>query len=404
MKFKMIKLNQIGKIITGVTPKTKERKYYSSNKYMFIGPGDIKNVKRVIDSEKRISEFARDDYENKFITKNSIMVDCIGSDMGNVAISTTTCLTNQQINSISEITSDYNVDYIYYVLSTMKNYFHQIGINGSTMPIINKSLFGSIEIPVPYIKNQNKIVKLLNSFDKKIELNNAINNNLHEIASQLYEETFITNRSEDWNEYKLIDIADICNGYSYKGTELVEDSTIGMATIKNFDRIGGFKEDGFKPLTPTKAKDTHYANKFDVLVACTDLTQNADIIGNAILLLSKGKFENVVISMDLVKIVPKSDYIDNFMVYAILNSKEFKNYALGYTSGTTVLHLNKNCFKEFSIKLPEQKVIEKFIETIKPMYLKISQIIEENNILEQLRNTLLPKLMNGEIDLENIEI
>lgn len=302
-----------------------------------------------------------------------------------------------------EILPEYLYAYITLPKITMK--LHAIAeTSTSAYPSIKPSDLEEIDILLPPMEIQKKISSILTNIDKKIELNNKINNNLLEMASQLYDEIFITNRSAEWKEYKFIDIADICNGYSYKGTELVEDSTIGMATIKNFDRVGGFKEDGFKPLAPTKEKDTHYANKFDALVACTDLTQNADIIGNPILLFSKGKFENIVISMDLVKIISKIDYIDNFMIYAILNSKEFKKYALGYTSGTTVLHLNKNCFKEFSIKLPKQQIIEKFVETIKPMYLKISQIIEENNTLEQLRDTLLPKLMKGEIALENIEI
>ena len=224
------------------------------------------------------------------------------------------------------------------------------------------------------------------------------------MANKLYKKMFSMNKSTKWKKYNLTDIANINTGYSYKSSELVEYSTTGMATIKNFERKGGFKIDGFKSLNPNKEKESQYVNKFDVLVACTDLTQNADIIGNAVLLLSKGDYENIVISMDLVKVVSKINYIDNFMIYAILNSKEFKNYALGYTSGTTVLHLNKNCFKEFTIKLPEKNIIENFTKAIKPIYLKISQVMEENRRLEKLKDTLLPKLMKGEIDLDKIEI
>ena len=227
---------------------------------------------------------------------------------------------------------------------------------------------------------------------------------MYELANQLYQKAFSKDKSIKWKKYNLTDIANINTGYSYKSSELVENSTTGMATIKNFERTGGFKVDGFKPLNPSKKKSSQYVNKFDVLVACTDLTQNADIIGNAVLLLSKGNYENIVISMDLVKVTSKVNYIDNFMIYAILNLKEFKNYAIGYTSGTTVLHLNKNCFKEFTIKLPEKNIIQNFIKEIKPIYLKISQTMEENRKLEQLRDTLLPKLMNGEIDLDKIEI
>ena len=297
-------------------------------------------------------------------------------------------------------------DFIYYLAISPE--FRNIAIKSMTgtsgRQRVQLDVLKNTEMLLPSYEEQKKIGKILSSLDEKIELNNKINNNLYELANQLYQKAFSKDKSIKWKKYNLTDIANINTGYSYKSSELVENSTTGMATIKNFERTGGFKVDGFKPLNPSKKKSSQYVNKFDVLVACTDLTQNADIIGNAVLLLSKGNYENIVISMDLVKVTSKVNYIDNFMIYAILNSKEFKNYAIGYTSGTTVLHLNKNCFKEFTIKLPEKNIIQNFIKEIKPIYLKISQTMEENRKLEQLRDTLLPKLMNGEIDLDKIEI
>ena len=257
------------------------------------------------------------------------------------------------------------------------------------------------EMLIPSYEEQIKIGKVLSSIDKRIELNNQINDNLYEITNKLYEQLFFIERQAEWKEYNLQELMDISNGYSYTGKELVDTSAIGMATIKNFERKGGFKEEGFKDIEPIKAKSIHYADKFDILVACTDLTQNADIIGNAVMLLNTGKYEKVVISMDLVKILPKKN---KYLVFSILNSKEFKNFALGYKTGTTVLHLNKNCFKDFNIKLPDLDKIEKFEKIVEINYKKISSNLEENNTLTQLRDTLLPKLMNGEIDLDKIEI
>ena len=110
----------------------------------------------------------------------------------------------------------------------------------------------------------------------------------------------------DWSEMSLSSIADFVNGYSYKGTELTE-SNIAMATIKNFDRKGGFKLDGYKEIIPSnKLKDTQHAELFDTLVAHTDLTQNAEVIGNAEPVMSKSGYDDIVFSMDLVKVVPTS--------------------------------------------------------------------------------------------------
>lgn len=296
--------------------------------------------------------------------------------------------------------------YAYYYLKQDIVYNYLRGSqNSSTMPSINFGILNKLEIEVPSIDNQRKIVKILNDIDKKIELNNEINNNLYEFNNKLFEEKILNNAEKDgWEEYLLSDISKMINGYSYKGNELVEKSNIGMATIKNFERTGGFKLDGFKDIVPQKCKSDHYVKPFEILVACTDLTQNADIIGNAIMLLNNANYDEIIMSMDLVKLIPITDIVNNYMLYAIVNSKDFKNFALRYKSGTTVLHLNKNCFKEYTIKLPNYNTIKDLSKVFEGNYKKISQIVDENRKLEQLRDTLLPKLMNGEIDLDNIEI
>ena len=296
--------------------------------------------------------------------------------------------------------------YNYLTQNDITSQLHSIAENStSAYPSIKPSDLESIEIKLPILEIQNKIAKILTDIDRKMKLNNEINNNLYEFNNKLFEEKILNNaEKDDWEEYLLSDISKMINGYSYKGNELVEKSNIGMATIKNFERTGGFKLDGFKDIVPQKRKSDHYVKPFEILVACTDLTQNADIIGNAIMLLNNANYDEIIMSMDLVKLIPITDIVNNYMLYAIVNSRDFKNFALRYKSGTTVLHLNKNCFKEYTIKLPNYNTIKDLSKFFEGNYKKISQIVDENRKLEQLRDTLLPKLMNGEIDLDNIEI
>lgn len=295
-----------------------------------------------------------------------------------------------------------DLEYLYYYLLRMDLSEY---ITGSTQPKLNQENMNKIQVKLPKYDIQKKISKVLSNIDRKIELNNKINNNLYEFNNKLFEEKILNNaEKDDWEEYLLSDISKMINGYSYKGNELVEKSNIGMATIKNFERTGGFKLDGFKDIVPQKCKSDHYVKLFEILVACTDLTQNADIIGNAIMLLNNANYDEIIMSMDLVKLIPITDIVNNYMLYAIVNSKDFKNFALRYKSGTTVLHLNKNCFKEYTIKLPNYNTIKDLSKVFEGNYKKISQIVDENRKLEQLRDTLLPKLMNGVIDLDNIEI
>lgn len=397
------RLGDIGRIITGKTPSTKIKSYFSTkeDKYMFLTPRDMNfDSKYIRKTERYLTDKATKKFYKIILDKDSVCISCIGSDMGKVFLVDKETITNQQINSITDIKKICNPEYLYYYFKEKKGYLRSIA-GGSTMPILKKSDFENIIVDLPERCIQDKIVNIIGNLDKKIELNTQINNNLYKVTNKLYERVFVVGRKVDWKEYKLQELMNVSNGYSYTGKELVNKSSIGMATIKNFERTGAFKEDGFKDIDPLKAKENHYVTKFDILVACTDLTQNADIIGNAIMLLNTGRYEKIIISMDLVKVLPKKN---KYLIFSILNSKEFKNFALGYKTGTTVLHLNKNCFKDFNIKLPDIDKIEKFEKIVEENYKKISSNLEQNDILIQLRDTLLPKLMNDEIDIDKIEI
>ena len=153
-----VKLKEIGTIITGNTPKTSNQEYYCNPDFLFIGPSDLQNGKYIRKSEKYISEKAYFDYKTRFISKNDICVSCIGY-IGYVAMATQSCLTNQQINSISRIDETVIIpDYLYYKLVAMKDYFNALSGNGSAVPIINKTFFENIEIDIHNLSDQQHIV------------------------------------------------------------------------------------------------------------------------------------------------------------------------------------------------------------------------------------------------------
>ena len=105
------------------------------------------------------------------------MVFCIGWDIGNVAMCFEKCATNQQINAITQIDAKYNPYYIYYWLCGKKKYLFSIASVTRT-PILSKSTFEEIVIPLPIKKNQDKIANILLKIDQKITLNKQINDNL----------------------------------------------------------------------------------------------------------------------------------------------------------------------------------------------------------------------------------
>ena len=302
---------------------------------------------------------------------------------------------------------DVNPFYLYYILSDDRFFNYATATSkGTKMPRGDKIAIMNYEIEKHTRSEQDAIASILRPIDEKIALNREINNNLVEqikcLCSEWLEHEELPER---WSEYALSDLAEFISGYSYKSTELVE-SSIAMATIKNFDRNGGFKLDGYKELQPSsKIKPTQFAELFDILVAHTDLTQNAEVVGNAEMVMSKGNYERIAFSMDLVKVVPKQGLISNFLLAAILQSQRFKSHCLGYVNGSTVLHLSKKALPEYRLWLPNNLIeLKPLDEVITGLYKRISANITENILLQMLHDTVLPKLMSGEIDVSVIEI
>ena len=301
-----------------------------------------------------------------------------------------------------------DLKFLYYALKICLNDFKRMS-QGTSTRFLTKKILDNFEVQVPQIETQLKIVEILDSISNKIKTNQEINKNLRNLIKLLYKHYFesfeLDNIPENREIINIESIIDIYNGYSYKGNEL-QESNCAMVTIKNFNRDGSFRMDGFKEIIySNKIKKHHFINENDVLISCTDVTQDADIIGNCIIVLDKQNYNELIMSMDLVKIKSKIPEINNFLLASILKSYNFKKHILGYVNGTTVLHLDKKGIKKFKIALPkdvsELKNISKRFELI---YAEIQCNQKEINKLTNLRDTLLPKLMSGEIDVSQIDM
>lgn len=203
---------------------------------------------------------------------------------------------------------------------------------------------------------------------------------------------------KDWKLTPLSTFADFISGYSYKGSEL-QASKVAMATIKNFDRVGGFKLDGFKEIIPSnKLKPEHRVQLYDTLVAHTDLTPRAEVVGNAEPVLSFSGYLDIIFSMDVVKVVPANSSISKFLLAAMLQTRQFKEHCLKYVNGTTVLHLSKRALSDYSLMLPNDFcVLKPLDDSVSTMYTQMSLNIDEISKLSQLRDILLSRLLSGEM-------
>jgi type I restriction enzyme S subunit len=291
----------------------------------------------------------------------------------------------------------YNEFLYYWIISPIgKNALDMMSI-GSTQAALTIQGLKNLDFDVPPIEEQKAIASVLSSLDDKIDLLHRQNTTLERMAETLFRQWFVEEAQEDWEFVELGTYVDCFNGVSYKSSEL-NPSKVAMVTLKSFDRNGGFRLDGFKEFTG-RFKEQHVVIQGDLVVAHTDITQGAEVIGNPVLVVNDTRYENMVISMDLVKVKSKYDWLSNEFLYRMMRTREFKEHCLGYSNGSTVLHLSKQAIPSFEFFMPPKEKIQSYTESAKDLFAKKFKNIEQILTLEKLRDNLLPKLMSGEVRL-----
>jgi len=176
MKLYKKHVSDLGKVITGKTPRTSILENYGG-KIPFLTPSDNMSEKFSPTTSKTLTKIGLNEVKNCLLPSKSICVSCIGSDLGKVVLTKKPTVTNQQFNSIVP-NEENDADFIYYLMTVVGKHLNYLSKTSTAVPIINKSTFANYEIEIPNIKEQKRIGKILSSLDDKIELNRRINDNL----------------------------------------------------------------------------------------------------------------------------------------------------------------------------------------------------------------------------------
>lgn len=285
--------------------------------------------------------------------------------------------------------------YRYYLLSPSAQKIMKDGfVSGSAIPRVILNSFKKVPIPLLPRSEQQRISKILSDLDAKIELNNQMNKTLEAIGQTLFQKWFVNERKDEWDKKKLGDIVECIKGVSYRSEELKESEN-ALVTLKSITRGGGFNQKGYKEYSG-EFKDSQILANGDIVVAQTDLTQNAEVVGRPALVIDLGDYVKLIASLDLQIIRPKKGSAKWFL-YFLLKTEDFHNHALSYVNGTTVLHLGKGAVQEYGVDLPDEKTLKNFHEVVEGLMLRLQLNTKQNQILSEIRDALLPKLMNGEI-------
>lgn len=177
-------LSSFGKVITGKTPSSDNPEDFG-DKITFVTPGDFNKYRKfAIGSDRMLSDSGRERLKGKILPKGSVIVTCIGSDMGKVVLASEECITNQQMNSIVVNHDEYS-DYLFYALSSRSKELKSMALGSSTMPLLNKSEFEKIKCVVPPRELLLEFSRLTCAINDTMIYKLKENNNLTELQSLL---------------------------------------------------------------------------------------------------------------------------------------------------------------------------------------------------------------------------
>ena len=363
-----IKLGDLGKIITGKTPPTKISDNWNGD-IMFITPKDIQSGKNILKTERYITKQGIESVKSVILPPNAVCVSCIGN-IGYVGMTTKTCITNQQINSII-VNEKNDANYTYYLIKSLWPMFKKYEGQSTALSILNKYQFSNIEVDVPTVDEQKKIASVLVSIDNLIENNNAINDNLQQQAFARFGSMFpnITDGERTIGDYIT----------PRRGKNLLSKDAMGGEVPVV---AGGLEPATFHNVANTIAPvltisasgaNAGFVNLWHIPVWCSD-----------------------------------SSFIDftmtnNVLFWYVLLKRRQKEIFDSQT-GSAQPHIYPQHIAAMRISELDNAVIEQYVEEVTPLFKLIGANMTENIKLSSLRDVLLPKLMSGEIDVSNIEI
>jgi type I restriction enzyme S subunit len=396
MELKKIHISDIGKIVTGKTPRTSVAENY--NGYIpFLTPSDDLSHKSAPKTTKTLTEQGLNEVRNCLLPSRSICVSCIGSDLGKVVMIKEPTVTNQQFNSIIP-NKNFNADFVYYLMTLVGRELNYLSKTSTAVPIINKSSFSNYEIEVPDLETQNRIASILSSIDSKIELNRRINDNLEQQAQALFKSWFV-----DFEPFRGGEFVDSELGLIPKGWRVV---SLGEVTKQITEKVGN-RED-VTVLSPINSGELVLSEEyFTKQVFSKDLSKylivnplsfayNPARINIGSIGLNTFDFVGCVSPVYVVfECEPNYQYFFDFFKRTAMFKDEVALRAIGgvrQSLGYNDLSLIKTIY-------PTSDVVVEFNN----LYLKMKEVMikntDQNEKFISLRDSLLPKLMSGELKI-----
>lgn len=390
MEWKEVTLGELGTIVGGATPSTKNPSFYDGN-IPWLTPKDlsVNSNMYILRGERNITEAGFKSCSCKMLPKGSVLFSS-RAPIGYVAIAANDMCTNQGFKSVIP-NEETDSEFLYYLLKYNKDYIASQG-SGTTFAEVSGKTMKDIEVVVPKEKeDQHRIASILSSLDRKIELNNKINADLEEMAQAVFKNWFV-----DFEPFK--------NGKFV-------DSELGMIPEgwkvgKLFD-IAEIFDKKRKPLSGNVREKMDKIYPYYGATSCMDYVDDYIFDGIYTLIGEDGSVvkENGLPYMQYVwgkmwvnnhaHILQGKNGYSTEMIHALLSITNIKFLV----TGAVQAKLSQGNMQKILVAIPPKNVLEEIRPVIDNLYSKIRINTDENSRLSLLRDTLLPRLMSGELEV-----
>ena len=387
------KLNEILNIIGGGTPKTSVKEYWNGN-IPWLSIADFSGkTKFVYKTEKTITEEGLKNSSTKILKRNDIIISARGT-VGEMAMIPFDMAFNQSCYGLRAKTEIVDSNFLYYLI---KNEIRALKHNthGSVFDTITKDTFSNILVDIPELNTQLKIADFMSKIDNKIEINEGINDNLREQQLSIYFDYLETHSSIEVKLDELVTKSNTGADAIQKAPIVDYDTGIRCARVGDMSNNRPVHQWGYTKVTEEVYKQ-YKLYKDDILV-----TRTATLGLNTIM----DKEYDAVYNNGLIRLQIDKNKAFPLLVYIQFQSKDFLNYISRINGETSVRpNMKINYLLDYKFSIVDISKQEKIFNILEPLFIKQREIIFENEKLASLRDSLLPKLMSGEIDVSNINL
>ncbi|WP_270401500.1 restriction endonuclease subunit S [Megasphaera elsdenii] len=370
--------------------------------YPLIRTPNIGKGRLILDGVYRVSDTVYKSRIQRGVPQDGDLIFAREAPAGNVAIITNgekVCL-GQRTVLIRPNKSLVDAKWlVYYLLSPQKQYDLLGTANGATVAHVNLPTIRNLNIKLPDMVIQNKIASILSTYDDLIENNRCQIALLEEAASRLYKEWFVDFHfpgheqvkivdgvPEGWSKKQLCEIATIFSGYPFSSKTMNKEGKYKIITIKNIQdgRLDSSSVDCIDSI-PDNMPDYCKLNEKDILLS---MTGN---VGRVCIFFGK----NCLLNQRVAKITGSNlGYL-----YCLFRSPDMYNKICNLSNGVAQQNLSLTRIRKTQILFPAKNIREVFEKNIIPMINQILTVSKQNRLLQEARDRLLPKLMNGEIEV-----